>query len=89
MPKRATDVFAFTFNDAIVVVDGDAVYADDHPWVKANPSKFKEVEHDVIEAATQAPGEVRRGPGRPKKVKDDDIEVVAEPAPHKFGTVTP
>lgn len=83
MPKRATDVFAFSFNDQVVVIDGDAVYADDHPWVLANPSKFKEIAHDVIEAASAAPGEKRRGPGRPKK----------EPAPdeaptRKFGTVT-
>jgi hypothetical protein len=61
------------------VPDPRAQYEDDHPLVKAHPSYFiKEGEEeapapesvriaDVVEQATRAPGEKRRGPGRPRK----------------------
>lgn len=70
MPKVPTSASAFTVNDAIVVLDTTKVYADDHPWVKAHPELFTDLDLEVVEAATAAPGERRRGPGRPPKAAE-------------------
>jgi hypothetical protein len=52
------------------VITPDDVFPDDHPFVKAAPGAFVRVGDEVarpVEQATAAPGEVRRGPGRPRK----------------------
>lgn len=53
------------------VISPDDVFPDDHPFVKATPAIFERVDGDgkraPVEQATAAPGEVRRGPGRPRK----------------------
>lgn len=61
------------------MVEGGRLYFADDPVVIANPGLFtSELErfavgyHErVVETATAAPGEVRRGPGRPRKVTVD------------------
>lgn len=53
----------------------DQAFPADHPLVKAQPSLFNDEPFNpgardqapVVEQATQAPGETRRGPGRPRK----------------------
>lgn len=75
MPKRARESFAFGVGDAIQVVSEDDEYDDDHPYVKARPEMFIDIQDNPfrikapsrVEQATAAPGEVRRGPGRPRK----------------------
>jgi hypothetical protein len=49
------------------VIGPGQVYADDHSYVRRYPELFRDVASEVIEQATSAPGEVRRGPGRPRK----------------------
>lgn len=73
MPKRVISTFSYGSGPPVVVPEGD-VYADDHPLVKSYPGHFEDLNVNVIEApkrgveqATAAPGEVRRGPGRPRK----------------------
>jgi hypothetical protein len=72
MTKRARVTFAKTGGDgSIVVVRDDEFYEDDHPYVKAWPEMFGDLDDLIevhhVEQATAAPGEVRRGPGRPRK----------------------
>lgn len=81
MTKKARQSFAYQGKDGIVVVSEDDAFADDHPYVKARPDMFGDLEDviqiqtnpkkasaaPVVESATAAPGEVRRGPGRPRK----------------------
>lgn len=76
--KRARQSFAKTGQDGLIfVVNEEDVYADDHPYVEAWPELFADLE-DVsvihrapgamgVEQATASPGELRRGPGRPRK----------------------
>lgn len=75
MPKKAFQSFAAQGKDGVVcVISEDEVYADDHPFVKRWPDMFGELEDVVriipavppVETATAAPGETRRGPGRPR-----------------------
>lgn len=85
MSKRVLESFAFSNkDDSITVVEVDSVYDDDHPYVKAYPSRFethnvdpiaapKAVKTAKVEKATAEPGETR------------DVERPAQ----KFGTVTP
>ena len=52
--------------------DGRSILAgveleDDHPSVLLDPAMFRRVGHAVVEQATANPGEIRRGPGRPRK----------------------
>jgi hypothetical protein len=76
MPKRVKDPVAVGNPDgSITVLDPASVFADDHPYVKANPGLFVEAwdEGDVVRApgrhsrahpveqATAAPGEKRGG----------------------------
>jgi hypothetical protein len=88
--KRARQSFAFSVGDMIQVVSEDDEYDDDHPFVKARPDMFVDIQdnpHRIkapsaqplrppVEQATAAPGEVRRGPGRPRKT-----EVYRPPTP--------
>lgn len=70
MPKRAKESFAFSAKDgAIIVVNSDDVYADDHPIVLAKPDHFRDISEDAVigggrgvEQATAAPGEKRGAP---------------------------
>lgn len=60
MAKRATDSFAFDDGKGnFLVVNSENLYADDHPFVKRFPNKFRDANELVIEAATAAPGEKR------------------------------
>jgi hypothetical protein len=77
--KKAFQSFAKNGPDGvIVVVSEDDAFADDHPFVKKWPEMFGELEDvititskpskaPVVEQETAAPGELRRGPGRPRK----------------------
>ena len=52
--------------------DGRSILAgveleDDHPSVLLDPAMFRRVGQPVVEQATANPGEIRRGPGRPRK----------------------
>lgn len=76
MAKRAKQSFAFSGRDVIQVVSEDDEYDDDHPFVKARPDMFVDIQDNphrikapsrVVEQMTAAPGEMRRGPGRPRK----------------------
>lgn len=75
MAKRARQSFAFSVGEVIQVVSEDDEYDDDHPFVKARPELFVDIQdnpHRIrtpsrVEQATAAPGEMRRGPGRPRK----------------------
>jgi hypothetical protein len=74
MAKRARQSFAYSAGEVILVISEDAEYDDDHPYVKAHPDMFIDILDNphrirtpVVEQATAAPGEVRRGPGRPRK----------------------
>lgn len=68
MAKRAKQSFAFSLAEGInQVVSEDDEYDDDHPFVKANPSMFRDVldnPHRIrtprVEQATAAPGETRQ-----------------------------
>jgi hypothetical protein len=65
MPKRPTGAFTATMPDGEnVVADTNRVYADDHWLVVTFPANFREIELDIIESATNAPGE-RRNVRRP------------------------
>ncbi len=44
---------------------------DDHPSVRLDPEMFRRVGPPIVEQATSNPGEIRRGPGRPRKVVED------------------
>ncbi len=71
MGKRALQSFAFGLSEGISqVVSEDDEYDDDHPFVKANPKMFIDIQdnpHRIkapskrgrVEQATAAPGEVR------------------------------
>lgn len=70
MPKCALESFAFGNKDGTIAnVNSDEVYADDHPFVKAHPKMFRDLEDDPtiikarrdrpVEQATAAPGEKR------------------------------
>ena len=80
MSKRAKQSFAFGNDDgSITVVNEETIYADNHPLVKARPLMFRDLDEeavpnprDVVEQATAAPGELRRGPGRPRKEVADE-----------------
>lgn len=52
-------------------VRAGVVLEDDHPSVLLDPAKFRRVGPPVVEQATANPGEVRRGPGRPRKIVED------------------
>lgn len=86
MTKRAYQSFAKQGRDGgTVVVSEEDYYPDDHPYVKAWPDMFGDLEDTItvqplparvakttnpaepVEQATAEPGEVRRGPGRPRK----------------------
>jgi hypothetical protein len=71
MLKRARVTFAKQGPDGIIVVKDEDFYPDDHPYVKAWPEMFADLDDlidvQVVEQATAAPGEVRRGPGRPRR----------------------
>lgn len=68
----------FDDNTPVSLREGDLWAADD-PWVKAHSEWFGDVDPRKIrtsrpnvavphvERATRAPGETRRGPGRPRK----------------------
>lgn len=77
MPKKAYASFAFQGPDGMaVVVSEDDIFDDDHPYVAAYPANFRDLmdavtvhaapKNTAVEQATAAPGEVRRGPGRPR-----------------------
>lgn len=76
MAKRAKQSFAYSVRDVIQVVSEDDEYDDDHPFVRARPEMFVDIQDNphrirtpgVVEQATAAPGELRRGPGRPRKL---------------------
>lgn len=66
---------------------GDAWDAD-AALVRERPGLFTEEPGKVhgrrsgppmVERATRAPGEVRKGPGRPRKPRDDDGNIIREP----------
>lgn len=75
MTKKAFGTFAKTGKDGLsIVVNEDDFYADDHPYVKAWPDMFGDLDDvlhilkaparapkpvPVVEQATAAPGEVR------------------------------
>jgi len=69
MGKRAKQSFAFSLSEGInQVVSEDDEYDDDHPFVKANPGMFMDIQdnpHRIkapqrrVEQATAAPGEAR------------------------------
>lgn len=70
MPKRAITSFAYQPGGpdaAHVVIREGTIFADDHPAVQAMPIFFRDLDEIVVEQATSSPGEVRRGPGRPRK----------------------
>jgi hypothetical protein len=74
MPKKAYQSFVKLIDGTNVVISSDDFYADDHPYVRAWPEMFADmfdlvkIHHaSEVEQATAAPGEVRRGPGRPRK----------------------
>jgi hypothetical protein len=69
MNKRLKEPFSFYDENAGVNVvlsdEGDTFteYADDHPYVKKWPSRFRDVEPRLatrVEQATAAPGEARQ-----------------------------
>lgn len=70
MAMRARQMFAFGLPDgSIQVVSEDDEYDDDHPFVKARPAMFMDIQdnpHRIqtpkqarVEQATAAPGEAR------------------------------
>jgi len=68
MGKRAKQSFAFGISEGInQAVSEDDEYDDDHPFVKANPEMFVDIQdnpHRIkspkrVEQATAAPGETR------------------------------
>ena len=68
MGKRAFQSFAFSpAEGGIQVVNEDDEYDDDHPFVKARPAMFRDIQdnpHRIkaparVEQATAAPGEGR------------------------------
>jgi hypothetical protein len=76
MPKRVKDPVAVGNPDgSITVISPDSEFADDHPYVKANPNLFVEAWDEAnvvrapsrhsrahqVEQATAAPGEKRSG----------------------------
>jgi hypothetical protein len=68
VPYRPLLPFNALHDDGTTEVIGpELVFADDHEFVKRYPHLFRNIADDVIESATAAPGEVRRGPGRPRK----------------------
>lgn len=78
MAKRAKQSFAFSADEVIQVVSEDDEYDDNHPFVKARPDMFVDIQDNprrimapTVEQATAAPGEMRRGPGRPRKEVGD------------------
>ena len=75
MGKRALQSFAFSLAAGVnQVVSEEDEYDDDHPFVKANPAMFMDIDDNPrrirtpvrVEQATAAPGE-RRAVGRPRK----------------------
>lgn len=71
MPKRVKSPFVGQLYGREVIVTPDDIYADDHEIVVAYPHLFEEIpvipRRGEVEQATAAPGELRRGPGRPRK----------------------
>jgi hypothetical protein len=78
MPVRPINAFAFTDprTGFARTLNEDEVFPDDHRFVKMFPGNFVDVMAQYesqmqvsapVEQATAAPGEVRRGPGRPRK----------------------
>ena len=54
------------------VIGPPMVFADDHSYVRKYPELFRDIADGmIVEQATSAPGEVRRGPGRPRKEISD------------------
>lgn len=79
MPK--TDIYIAN-QDFVTTIDGkrrkftrnQSTVRAGHEILRRVPKRFfrlMEVDHDV-EQATAAPGEKRRGPGRPRKIRLDD-----------------
>lgn len=68
-----TEAVAYLDDGTRVVTHIDQPWAADDPAVKARPDLFSDDPLDprgtrpIVEQATRAPGEVRRGPGRPRK----------------------
>ena len=71
MGKRAVQSFAYSLSEGInqVILEDDE-YSDDHPFVKARPDMFRDVNDNPnqikapakkgkVEQATAAPGEAR------------------------------
>lgn len=74
MAMRPINAFAFTdpATGTARTVNEDEVFPDNHRYVKLFPGNFVDVmaqyeSQMTVEQATAAPGEVRRGPGRPRK----------------------
>lgn len=69
-----TALMGFSYEDSNgdnVVVQAGAVVEDGHPMLKIRPDVFVPIvvhfpRPSRVEQATAAPGEQRRGPGRPK-----------------------
>ena len=87
MTKQAFQSFAKQGPDGIVVVNGDDLFADDHPFVKAWPEHFGE--HMDMATVTPAPAKVtarakvEKATAEPGETRDVD-----KPKTRKFGTVT-
>lgn len=78
MPYRPKYPFnALSDNGTSTIIGPDQIFADDHPYVIRYPDLMIDIASLVIpnpgqparavEQATAAPGEERRGPGRPRK----------------------
>lgn len=87
MSKRVLESFAFSNpdDDSITVVTVDDVYDDDHPYVKAYPSRFADHAVDSIAAPAKVAkkAKVEKATAEPGETRD-----VEKPKARKFGTVT-
>ena len=83
MAKRAVRNFSVGGGyGGVSRVNAGDLFPDEHPVVKSFSSLFEDVNEyvyrrfpDCVEQATAEPGEKRRGPGRPPKVRKEEPEL--------------